>query len=56
MKLKACQEEIIKAGIELAEYASYAEIVGGISVNREAIRKGCDKIFELYRSMGQETQ
>jgi hypothetical protein len=37
------------AGVELAEYASYAEIVGGVSHNRGAIRKWCDTIFEINR-------
>lgn len=34
----------------LAELASYAEIVGGISVNRPGIRKWCDKAFDLWRA------
>lgn len=38
-----------KAGMELAEYASYAEIVGMVHHNREQIRKWCDEIFRLFR-------
>ncbi len=33
----------------LAELASYAEIVGGVSVNRPGIRKWCDKAFDFLR-------
>jgi len=32
-------------GLDLAGLASYAEIVGGIGVNRTAIRKACDRVF-----------
>lgn len=41
--------EMEEAAKELAEYASYAEIVGGVSHNRSAIRKWCDKVFELLK-------
>ena len=44
-------EELAEAGVELAEYASYSEIVGGISHNRSAIRKWCDKVFALKREL-----
>jgi hypothetical protein len=40
-----------KAGMELAEYASYAEIVGGIAVNRAQIRKWCDEIYALHKQL-----
>ncbi len=43
-------EEMAKAGLELAQYASYAEIVGAISHNRQAIRKWCDKVFEFHHA------
>jgi hypothetical protein len=39
------------AAINLAEFASYAEIVGGVSVNRNAIRKWCDDVFDLKRQI-----
>lgn len=39
------------AAVELAGYASYAEIVGGVSHNRQDIRKWCDKIFETKRQL-----
>jgi len=38
------------AGLELAEYASYAEIVGAITHNRSAIRTGCDAVFSAHRA------
>jgi len=34
---------------ELTQLSSYAEIVGGISVNRAAIRGQCDIAFNLIR-------
>jgi len=37
--------KIAKAGDELAQYASYAELVGGVSHNRTEIRKWCDEVF-----------
>lgn len=43
--------ELEKAGIELAEYASYSEIVGGLHVNRQAIRKWCDVIYDQKREI-----
>lgn len=46
--------ELEKAGIELAEYTSYAEIVGGVSVNRPIIRKWCDIIYEQIRQINRE--
>ena len=39
--------QMIEAAQELAEYASYAEIVGGVSKNRPQIREWCDKVFAL---------
>jgi hypothetical protein len=39
------------AAVNLAELASYAEIVGGVSVNRNAIRKWCDVVFDLKRQI-----
>jgi hypothetical protein len=41
-------EEMHKAAMELAEYASYAEIIGAVSKNRNPIREWCDKIFEIH--------
>jgi len=43
-KLRQLQEAF-EDGFELAQIASYAEITGGISVNRSGIRKFCDKIY-----------
>ncbi len=39
------------AATELADYASYAEIVGAIRHNRAAIRKWCDIVFEINRKI-----
>lgn len=36
-----------EAGFALAQYASYAEIVGALSMNRQQVREGCDEIFKL---------
>ena len=37
--------KLFAAAKELAEYTSYSEIVGGVSVNRPQIRRGCDAVF-----------
>lgn len=39
------------AAIELAQYASYAEIVGGISQNRKQIREWCDKVLAIHNEI-----
>lgn len=39
------------AAIELAQYTSYAEIVGGISQNRKQIREWCDKVFAIHNEI-----
>lgn len=44
-------EELKEAALELAEYASYAEIVGGVRENREHIRKWCDEVFRINRAI-----
>jgi hypothetical protein len=41
-QLKAMAE----SGFELASFASYSEIVGGITHNRSAIRAGCDSVYK----------
>lgn len=46
--------ELLKAAKELAEYASYAEIVGGISVNRSQIRRECDAVFNAIRILPED--
>lgn len=43
--------DLLKAARELAGYASYAEIVGGLSVNKPQVREWCDKVFEVIRSL-----
>jgi len=45
MDLNDAIAELFAAAKELAEYASYAEIVGGVSVNRPQVRKWCDAVF-----------
>lgn len=36
-----------EAGFKLAEFASYAEIVGALSKNRQQVRDACDDLFRL---------
>jgi len=43
--------EMINHGQELAEYASYAEIVGKLGINQSPIRKECDILFERFRRL-----
>lgn len=47
-------EELTHLATELAEYTSYAEIVGAISHNRQPIREFCDKIFDFNRKIEEE--
>lgn len=49
-------DEITNITTELAEYASYAEIVGGVTVNRSAVRSFCDKVFDFNRKVDQELE
>ncbi|WON79129.1 hypothetical protein OK024_09075 [Acinetobacter sp. UGAL515B_02] len=48
-ELQARFDELRSIATELAEYASYAEIVGGVTVNRAAIRGFCDKVYDFNR-------
>ena len=43
--------EMREAARELASFASYSEIVGGIGHNRQSIRKWCDKVFDAERAL-----
>ena len=47
-------EIIVDIATELAEYTSYAEIVGSIKVNRSVIREYCDKVFDFNRKLDDE--
>ena len=49
-------DEISTYATELAEYASYAEIIGAVSHNRSAIRGYCDKIFAYNRAIDIEEE
>ena len=49
-------DEISTYATELAEYASYAEIVGAVSQNRSVIREYCDKIFAYNRAIDLEEE
>lgn len=49
-------DEISGYATELAEYASYSEIIGAISHNREAVRVYCDKIFAYNRAIDIEEE
>jgi hypothetical protein len=42
---------LLIASRELAGYASYAEIVGAVSLNRSQIREYCDKIFDISKQL-----
>lgn len=42
-------EKLVELGSEVVDYSSYAEIVGGISVNNDPIRKFCDEFSEAQR-------
>lgn len=44
------------AGKELAEQASDAEVVGGITVNKDAIRKAADLVFECREKLLQRVK
>lgn len=46
--------ELANAGLELASYASYAEIIGAIGHNRAAVRKWCDKVFRFNAALEKE--
>lgn len=46
-------EGLRHAALELAQYASYAEIVGRVSLNRDQIREWSDKIFKLNLAIGE---
>jgi hypothetical protein len=39
------------AGVELAMYASYAEIVGAVCHNRTQVRGWCDEVFRLNHAL-----
>ena len=45
---------LLHAARELAQYASYAEIVGGVSVNRPQVRKWCDAVFAAIKTMPED--
>lgn len=44
-------EKMANAGMELAMYTSYSEIVGAVSHNREYIRKWCDEVYKLQAEL-----
>ena len=46
--------ELLAASRELAQLASYAEIVGGISINRPHIRKWCDAVFTICKTLPED--
>jgi len=47
-------EDIVNIATELAEYTSYAEIVDCVQVNRVAIRKYCDMVFDFNNKRDEE--
>lgn len=48
-------EDMKAMAIELAEYASYAEITGNVHCNRNAIRKYCDEIFGKNKQLQEQS-
>lgn len=46
--------KLLNAATELAQLASYSEICGGITVNRQHIRKWCDAIFDLRKALPED--
>jgi hypothetical protein len=46
--------ELLHAATELAQLASYSEIVGGISHNRPHIRKWCDEVFAIRKRLPED--
>lgn len=51
MKADPKVQELSDAARDLAEYASYAEIVGGISVNKSQVRRECDRVFAALNAL-----
>lgn len=51
------QLELLKqmrdAANQLASYTSYAEIIGAVKHNQSSIRKWCDKVYEIERTLKQ---
>ena len=47
-------DELLHAATELAQLASYSEIVGGISHNRSHIRKWCDEVFAIRKRLPED--
>lgn len=45
---------ILQAAKELAEYVSYAEIVGGLTVNRPQVREWCDNVFSALHALPED--
>lgn len=43
--------EMAKAAVELASFASYAEIVGAVTHNAKQVREWSDRVFELNRRL-----
>lgn len=50
-KLIELTPEILKAATELAEYASYSEIIGAIGHNKPQIRQWCDEVYKLNATL-----
>jgi len=45
--------EIATEGVDLMGLASYAEIVGGVGVNRAGVRKACDLVIAANNKLAQ---
>ena len=53
-KVADVADELLNAATELAQYASYSEIVGAISHNRVQIREWCDKVFDIRNRLPED--
>lgn len=53
-RLVGVGQKLFWAARELRDYASYAEMVGGVSVNRPQIRKWCDAIAEIINTLPED--
>jgi transcriptional regulator of nitric oxide reductase len=50
-RARARNAALEKAAQDLVEYASYSEIVGGVSVNRAQIRRECDNVIAAIHAL-----
>ena len=49
-------KKMAEIGFELAEYASYAEIIGAVKTNKKQIRNSCDAVFSLRAAINEQLE